>query len=108
MPASSSSGPAEPPKPSSYTEILEMLEQGRTPPGIRVRHKRQLQVCPYHTAGADPDQSDILGDISKQQRSHNDLSKSSKMMARTAVLSLQSCASPDVHRAGVPEHVLGM
>ena len=39
MPASSSPrGAAEPPpKPSSYTEILEMLEQGRTPPGIRVR-----------------------------------------------------------------------
>jgi len=41
MPASSSpGGSAEPPKPSSYTEILEMLEQGRTPPGIRVRRVR--------------------------------------------------------------------
>lgn len=28
--------PAPPPKPSSYKDILQMLEQGKTPPGIRV------------------------------------------------------------------------
>ena len=27
---------AQPPKPSSYKDILQMLEQGKTPPGIRV------------------------------------------------------------------------
>lgn len=26
-----------PPKPASYMEVLEMLEKGETPPGIRVR-----------------------------------------------------------------------
>lgn len=28
--------PAPPPRPASYKDILQMLEQGKTPPGIRV------------------------------------------------------------------------
>ena len=33
----SGESPAAPPHPASYMEVLEMLEKGITPPGIRVR-----------------------------------------------------------------------
>ena len=35
-----SSAPSQPPHPASYMEVLEMLEKGITPPGIRVGKRR--------------------------------------------------------------------
>lgn len=46
--AASDNSPAPPPHPASYLEVLEMLERGQTPPGIRVGCVRQwLLTCRF-------------------------------------------------------------
>ena len=42
---SSGGAPTPPPHPASYMEVLEMLEKGQTPPGIRVSELVQASTA---------------------------------------------------------------